>query len=71
MRATGKFVTLQTASGVIRENRRIDLPVGKINKHVVAVVLDGCPNVQRCLIEMVRVSLGCGNAPSAYRPRRC
>ena len=50
-----RYVTLQTASGIVRENRRVQLPVGKINKVIDAVVLDGCPNVlslgQRCLLE--------------------
>ncbi len=44
IRDTGKFATRQTANGVVRENRRIELPAGNINRNVDAVVLDGCPS---------------------------
>ncbi len=72
IRTTGKFVTLQTANGVVRESRRVELPVVNINKNVVALVIDGCPNVfslgQRCLIEGYSFRWGAGMHPVLTDP---
>ena len=48
-------VIMQTASGVISENRVVDVPFSPLNCEVEAVVLDKCPNVlslgHRCMID--------------------
>ena len=48
-------VIMQTANGVISEDRVVDMPISPLNCEVEAVVLDKCPNVlslgHRCMID--------------------
>jgi hypothetical protein len=63
IKTTDKHVTLQTANGVVRENRRVELPVGKIKMNVDALVFMVPMSARR-----IPFWLGCRNAPGANRP---